>query len=139
MAWKSLEARRENDRKHYANPAFIERRKAYLKNHYKVKKDVIIARDKRFRARRSVALLEIKKKLSCSVCSENHPATLDFHHNNPNEKVMGVGKMIRLGLSMDRILAEIAKCTVLCSNCHRKETAKQLGWFTGKYGKNQMQ
>lgn len=29
---------------------------------------------------------EHKSTLSCTQCGEDHPATLDFHHRDPNEK-----------------------------------------------------
>jgi len=60
-----------------------------------------------------------KKSLKCKICSEDHPATLDFHHVDPREKKFNIGKML-YGFSKDNILKEISKCIVLCSNCHRK-------------------
>jgi transcription elongation factor Elf1 len=63
-------------------------------------------------------LSEYKKILYCSICGENHPATIDFHHTGKKEKA--ISKMIVDGYSIDRIKAEIKLCTVLCSNCHRK-------------------
>lgn len=64
---------------------------------------------------------ELKQGLSCSICGENHPATLDFHHNDPTEKDLAVGTMVANRLSKRRILKEIEKCSVLCANCHRKQ------------------
>src|SRR3989344_7382256 len=59
-----------------------------------------------------------KKSLKCSVCSENHPATLDFHHMGNKE--FTIKYMVSNGYSPNRIKKEMDKCTVLCSNCHRK-------------------
>lgn len=58
--------------------------------------------------------------MKCSRCPENHPACLDFHHICGN-KTKNVAKMVTEKLSMKTIMQEIAKCIVLCSNCHRKE------------------
>lgn len=33
---------------------------------------------------------------------------------------MDVGYMVRQKLSMERIMSEIAKCDIVCANCHRK-------------------
>lgn len=62
-----------------------------------------------------------KKTLKCSKCPEKHPACLDFHHLNPADKTDTVIRLVHNGASKDRILAEMAKCVVLCANCHRKE------------------
>ena len=66
---------------------------------------------------------------SCKEYGESNPAALDFHHRNPKKKVKEIPKMISSGYSLKSIRAEIAKCTILCSNCHRKRTAKEQGWY----------
>lgn len=63
---------------------------------------------------------EIKSKLSCEKCGEDHPATLDFHHRDPKQKDRRISQMIASGSSRERMLKEIEKCSVLCANCHRK-------------------
>jgi len=59
-----------------------------------------------------------KKNLACEICGEKHPATIDFHHksNKDNE----VTQMVHWGYAFENIKKEIAKCQVLCANCHRK-------------------
>jgi hypothetical protein len=46
-----------------------------------------------------------------------HPAVYDFHHKNPNEKEEAPTDVLHK--SWDKILLEIDKCELLCSNCHR--------------------
>jgi hypothetical protein len=62
-----------------------------------------------------------KSQLKCSRCSETHPACLQFHHADPTLKEFSVGPSALTGLSLARIQQEIAKCIVLCANCHLKE------------------
>lgn len=55
----------------------------------------------------------------CVKCGEQHPACLDFHHRNgKTDKLGDIGTLRRFDTK--RMLAEIAKCDVLCANCHRK-------------------
>mgnify|MGYP001607879339 CR=1 FL=1 len=55
----------------------------------------------------------------CVKCGEKDPACLDFHHRNGKADKLGhIGVIRRFGLS--RLHAEIAKCDILCANCHRK-------------------
>lgn len=63
---------------------------------------------------------ELKRGLKCARCSENHPACLDFHHRDRNSKLYTVSYMAGMGKSKPRILEEIAKCDILCANCHKK-------------------
>ena len=69
-------------------------------------------------------LKEYKSSLKCEICGENHPACLDFHHINPNEKSFALGRVNKF-LSIKLLQSEIAKCKILCANCHRKEHYKQ--------------
>lgn len=62
---------------------------------------------------------EHKKTLKCNRCEEDHPATLDFHHKDPSQKDLPLSEAIQKW-SKKRILKEIAKCEILCANCHRK-------------------
>lgn len=62
----------------------------------------------------------IKKTKSCQDCGNDDFRVLEFHHRG--DKKFNVGDSVRLGLAKAKILAEIAKCDILCANCHRIET-----------------
>lgn len=61
-----------------------------------------------------------KETQSCERCGESSSVALDFHHLRDKEVL--ISRAPSLGWSIKRIQAEIAKCIVLCANCHRKET-----------------
>jgi hypothetical protein len=69
-------------------------------------------------------LKSYKTTLACELCGENHPACLEFHHIDPKTKEFELGNA-KTRLTMKAIKAEIAKCRVLCANCHRKEHHNQ--------------
>ena len=94
--------------------------KVYKKKNYLHTKERYLERNSEIRERNKAFLKEIKSELKCSMCGEDHPATLDFHHRDPQEKDQMVSKAIFRGWSIERIKKEIDKCDVLCSNCHRK-------------------
>lgn len=61
---------------------------------------------------------QLKAGKQCCRCPESNPACLDFHHTG--KKDFSVSQWQRLGTSKKRLLAEVEKCIILCSNCHRK-------------------
>lgn len=63
----------------------------------------------------------IKAEIGCRGCHINDFRCLDFHHLDPSTKLFSIGAAISRGVSMERILAEITKCEVLCANCHKLE------------------
>lgn len=68
---------------------------------------------------------DLRSDLYCEECGENHPSCLDFHHKDPSQKKYNVSQMVNLKIAKWKILLEISKCRVLCSNCHRKLHWKQ--------------
>jgi hypothetical protein len=91
----------------------------YVKSHYENNKEYYKKKSNITTDKNKKWYENLKKTLKCERCGENHPKTLDFHHRNPSEKFECVSLMIRM-YSLDKIKAEIDKCEVLCSNCHRK-------------------
>ena len=69
----------------------------------------------------------LKGSLKCSKCPEDHPGCLDFHHVDGSTKEYGVFSMVNRGCSIQTIEKELAKCVVLCSNCHRKHHYDERG------------
>ncbi len=64
---------------------------------------------------------ELKATKQCERCGESAPECLHFHHRDRTQKEIDLGKVGSQGQwSKKRILAEVAKCDVLCANCHQK-------------------
>ena len=54
----------------------------------------------------------------CHQCGQkHHPAAMDWHHIG--QKSDSVASMITKNMSHKTILAEIAKCVLVCCLCHR--------------------
>lgn len=65
----------------------------------------------------------IKESMPCADCGLRYPAAvMDFDHLDASEKTDAVSQMIRRVLTWETIEAEIAKCELVCSNCHRIRT-----------------
>ena len=95
-------------------------RKTYDAAHFVRDRNRIVTRHYSRRKRNQLWFLEYRKTLKCEECGENHPATLDFHHKDPSQKDFDVSVLVTSDRSLETIKREIAKCKVLCSNCHRK-------------------
>jgi len=48
------------------------------------------------------------------------PYVMDFDHRDPSEKVLNLSKVYAFG--KEKLLAEVKKCDIVCSNCHRIRT-----------------
>lgn len=66
------------------------------------------------------------------ACGESDPIVLDFDHRDRSDKRHNISNLRREFRSLKVINDEIAKCDVLCANCHRRRTAQQMGWHKGR-------
>ena len=74
---------------------------------------------------RAVLIVGILRKRPCADCDETDPIVLEFDHLG--DKTFDVAKGLR-DHSWQAVLDEIAKCDVVCANCHRRRTAKRAGF-----------
>jgi len=75
---------------------------------------------KKRRKRIKAELIEVRGG-RCEDCGYRaSAAALEFHHRDPSTKEFGVGNFTG---SRARLLAEVAKCDLLCANCHRRRHA----------------
>lgn len=91
----------------------------YRRRHYYKNKGPYINRAKKGKQMMKEWYYELKSHFVCA-CGEEHIACLLFHHRDPNEKDFAVADALRLGYGKKRIESEIAKCDIMCSNCHLK-------------------
>lgn len=103
----------------------------YQKNKTRVDRKNNKQRKKRYRKRRKMVWNYLLDH-PCVDCGEDDPIVLEFDHVR-GEKVATVPELIRYNRSKQVILDEMAKCDIRCANCHRRKTARQLGWYIGEY------
>jgi hypothetical protein len=58
---------------------------------------------------------------ACKRCGFSDPRALDFHHRDDTTKIFNVGDAVRIGYGLAEIQSEVAKCDLVCANCHRIE------------------
>jgi hypothetical protein len=75
-------------------------------------------RDKALRDENRKKLDEIKRFCGCSCCDEKELVCLEFHHRNSSQKDFTIGQNTHR--TWNYIESEISKCTIVCSNCHKK-------------------
>ncbi len=88
--------------------------------YYKNRRARVERKEERRRALREWFQSYKRDHCACAECGESHPACLDFHHDDEAEKTASISEMVNDGYSKERILGEMAACTVLCATCHRQ-------------------
>jgi hypothetical protein len=75
------------------------------------------------------------KDVPCKDCGIKYPPyVMDFDHLPEFTKVANIPKLVNKRANHRSLLAEISKCEVVCSNCHRIRTMTR-GTGTGRYAK----
>jgi lysyl-tRNA synthetase class I len=93
----------------------------YQKKYYQKNADYYVAKAKERRAYLK-GIIDSAKDLPCMDCGVRYPPyVMDLDHRDPSQKVGNVSSMLNLN-SEKKIRDEIAKCDVVCANCHRIRT-----------------
>ena len=122
FAWRR---KQRGQRDNYCRPCRAE----YGREHYRASRQRYIdLAGRRTRAKveeRAQALVEFFRTHHCVDCGESDPVVLEFDHLG--EKKFAVATGVR-GRNWQTVLDEIAKCEVVCANCHRRRTAISNGF-----------
>ena len=88
---------------------------------YKKLKEHKVTYQRRKCRRMRAHLQAIKLERGCADCGYNaHPAALDFDHRPGVKKLFNLANMSNA--TWTQVEAEVAKCDVVCANCHRIRT-----------------
>lgn len=97
-------------------------RKAYAAAHYQRNKAKRQAQNKRRQAEFMAWYIGLKAGKPCADCgSVFHPAAMHWDHLPNQPKIADLSFLARRG-SRKRVLTEIAKCELVCANCHAIRT-----------------
>jgi hypothetical protein len=80
-------------------------------------------KQRRRRVARNRRVVDSAYATGCALCSMADPDCMECHHLDPNEKEFAISQQI-YSATLKGILAELAKCVVLCANCHKKTHAR---------------
>ena len=73
-------------------------------------------------------LRDFFRNAKCMDCGIRDFAVLELDHRDPRHKRDDVSNLVRQSHCWTTIAKEIAKCDVVCANCHRKRTARSFDW-----------
>ena len=104
-------------------------RAAYKHEHYAANRARYVAnatrRTRVLVAERTAYLIDFFREHPCADCGETDPLVLEFDHLGHKNFSIAAGIRSR---NWQAVLDEMAKCDVVCANCHRRRTALRAGF-----------
>lgn len=70
-------------------------------------------------------ILELLRNSCCKDCQTKDIEVLEFDHIR--DKKYTIATIMKKGYGLDTLKEEIAKCEIVCANCHRKRSYKRQG------------
>ena len=119
FAWKVRDVRRQSHCK------VCTRRNS--KSHYERNKSYYVDKALKRKTSYKIRFYKFLETLECVDCGISDPRVLEFDHIS--EKTANVSEMLNNQVAWEKLMAEIAKCDVVCSNCHAIRTAASQGWY----------
>ena len=103
-------------------------RKTYIEKPNR--KEQVKSASKRYKAKMEEFLYKYLTSHPCVACGQTNILTLQFDHLE--NKLFNIGSQATSS-SIETIEKEIAKCQVLCANCHSIKSAQQLNSWKLKW------
>ena len=101
--------------------------KQWYERHHERHRENVKERLGKSREKAQRFIYEYLSHQKCADCGEYDFSVLTFDHVRGKKK-KEISRMVADGDSIDAILQEIAKCQVVCSNCHmRREQKRRTG------------
>lgn len=101
-----------------------ERARESRRKHYENNKDQYINRAKASKAEKRKYVQDLKEASPCVVCGEFYPYYVMQYDHIGSDKVSGVSALLNTGWK--KLLDEIAKCELVCANCHAARTWQRM-------------
>jgi hypothetical protein len=96
-------------------------RRHYAKNSEAIKANVAKV-NVRIRERNKAYVDDIKSTTACTDCNRIYPPYIMQFDHVAGEKRGAVANLVREGVSLETLQAEIDKCELVCGNCHTERT-----------------
>lgn len=106
------------------------RNKASRRRWYKRNREAVMLERKVRRRALHCEVAWIKAQGFCLDCGKSlPPVAMDFDHVNDDKRESVAG--LCGGLNRTGVFREVAKCELVCANCHRVRTHKRRGILSG--------
>lgn len=101
-----------------------EKQKAAQRRYYDENKEKILLTQNKKRNAMRRYIQEVKESTPCADCGMQYPHyVMDFDHLPGEVKLYNISNQMNSDIgSLATLKAEIAKCEIVCANCHRHRT-----------------
>ena len=108
------------------------RRNSEYQRRYRLTNKMAVARyNRKARWNKKLWVSEYKSR-PCADCDVEYPYyVMDLDHRDPKQKTDSVPILLRNGAGWSVLKAEVAKCDVVCANCHRQRSQMRLAAQSG--------
>jgi hypothetical protein len=102
-------------------------RREYDRDYHQRTRPARIAQKKRYRTEIREWYRELKTDKPCADCGGVfHYSAMEWDHRPGTEKVALISALVAKTNSRRRVLEELAKCDLVCANCHAVRTVDRL-------------
>jgi hypothetical protein len=103
-------------------------RKEYARDYHRRTREIRIAQKKRWQKEYAAWGLGLKVGRPCTDCGRTfHPTAMQWDHLPGTDKVAEISTLINRRHNKSLILDELAKCELVCANCHALRSYQRRG------------